>query len=191
MPALNMGLRQKIADMIAAGFEDKEIRKECPTAQSIIAPMHRIIELGRPLNTSIRRDGSIGTGPRFPPPTEEEQQARRAHQLEYRREWEHKHRRKPAFEFTEESDGALNITLAVVEQKPTPRKEKPKTEKNYDVSQSVLGQVKEFSYTWELLLGKENWSVSKDNSESVLSGLKELRTLTSRMIKRVEELTNE
>ena len=183
MPAMNIEIRQMVADLIGAGLNDRDIKKSCNHYQYVHS-IREILDLGLPLDTRIRKDGSINADPRPKKRTPEEWR-------EWRREWYRKRREKQAFEFTEESDGALNITLVASEQKQKARKDKPSSEKRLDLSQSVLSQAKEFSYTWESLLGKDNWSVSKGNSESVLSGLKELRTLTSRMIKKVEELSNE
>lgn len=179
MPALNMGLRQKVADMIAAGFSDKDIRKECPTATLIIAPLRRIVELGLPLNTSIRRDGSIGAGPRHPVLTEEE---RRSRKLEYHREWDRKHRvrKKPAFEFTEESDGTLNIITT----EPLPiGSDKPK--KAIDLSKLIQSEARDFQNAWKVKLKQGEWSVS--DKQAVIGELSALRTLTTRMINKVKE----
>lgn len=184
MPALNMGLRQKVADMVVAGFDDKEIRRECHTAQYMVAPLRRIVELGLPLNTRIRRDGSIGAGPRYPVLTEEE---RRSRKLEYHREWDRKHRvrKKPAFEFTEESDGALNITLVVAEPIPKPRNEKPKAEKIIDHTGLILSEARDFQSAWRIKLKQDEWLVS--DPQAVIEELSTLRTLTTRMINKVKE----
>lgn len=190
MPALNMGLRQKVADMVVAGFDDKEIRRECHTAQYMVAPLRRIVELGLPLNTRIRRDGSIGAGPRYPVLTEEE---RRSRKLEYHREWDRKHRvrKKPAFEFTEESDGALNNTTKTASVEPKEKVESSRPGKIQDKTDLILKDAKAANYAWKYKLEHRDWTVSKESADLILKELKTLKTLNKKMMKVIEEISHE
>lgn len=176
MPVLNIDKRQTVSDLIDAGFDNVEIRKQTGYYCNI-DPIRELKRLGLPLTTRIRKDGSINTEPRPAPLTNEQKR-------EYKREWDRKRklRRLNAKVVGEEND-SINTTMAANAEE----KEGSKPKKIINQTKLILSEAKEFCGAWEILLKQKNWLVSEAEKQSIIHELKALRTATKRLINKVEE----
>lgn len=182
MPALNLELRQKVADLVAAGLDDKDIARGTRLSKRHVRSIREVIRRGLPLTTRIREDGSINPIPGYP-------RQRKDRVRECRMEREGKRKAERVHAVIEEADGAINIVTEPgkpVAKLANKEEVKPKKGKAPDYDGAVLSQAKEFSIAWEAVLNRPGLAFRQEHKSEVVSQLKRLRTLTKRLINRVE-----